>query len=57
MADPPRRAETDDDTPDPGSTTGKPRSVKVAIVVVVLILVLLVVLLIAGGHGPPAGGH
>jgi hypothetical protein len=43
--------------PDPGSTTGKPRSVKVAIVVVVLILVLLVVLLIAGGHGPPAGGH
>ncbi|MGH2746534.1 MAG: hypothetical protein ACRDKB_01250 [Actinomycetota bacterium] len=60
MADPPRNLETDDDTgvgPDPGSTTGKPRSVKVAIVVVVLILVLLVVLLIAGGHGPPAGGH
>jgi hypothetical protein len=60
MADQPRYPDTDDNTgvgPDPGSTTGKPRWVKVAIVVVVLVLLLLIALLITGGHGPPAGGH
>jgi hypothetical protein len=60
MTDPPRYPDTGDDTgvgSDRGSSTGKPRWVKVAIVVVVLVLVLLAALLVSGGHGPPAGGH
>jgi hypothetical protein len=49
--------------PDPGSTTGAPRWVKVlGIIAVVLLLVLGIIMLVGGEHGPgrhtpPAGGH
>jgi hypothetical protein len=64
MADPPRYADTGDDTEaDRGSSTGTPRWVKVSAVIVVVLVVLFVVLKLTGlggEHGPsrhsPGGG-
>jgi hypothetical protein len=57
MADPPPYSDVRDDTgvsPDPESTTGTPRWVKVFGIITVVVFLLFVVQLIGGGgrHGP-----
>ena len=61
MADPPDSPDTRDDIgvgPDPGSTTGMPRWVKVFGIIALAVVLLFVILMFArgpGGHGP--GDH
>jgi hypothetical protein len=55
MPDAPTYPDAGDDAgvrPDPGSTTGTPRWVKVSAIIVLVVVVLIVVLLVTGAGGP-----
>ena len=60
MADPPlypgSSGETGDE-PDPGSTTGTPRWVKLFGIIIIVLVLMFVILMLVGGHDPSKWSH
>ena len=49
--------DTGDDEPDPGSTTGTPRWVKVFGIIAIVLVLLFIIMMLVGAHDPSKWGH